>query len=162
MPRARCLSACCPLVVERQQSTQQFFRARRCALSIKQVIPAVGRVRRFQTRAGNVLEDAVRLAARLEATFAGGPRLTLADLACQWASAALRNNTETVDNAVKVAGKVSDKEFLRLLAPVYGWTEAKIDAILAERAKEGEGVEGGAKRDRNPSPRPQRHTTPLP
>lgn len=95
-------------------------------------IGLLGRVRRFQVKAGNVFEDAVRYAARLEGVYGVYAVPPLDDLSCRWESAALRNDTETVANATAVGDRVSKREYLRMLAPVYGWNAEKIEAILAE------------------------------
>jgi hypothetical protein len=95
-------------------------------------IGLLGRVRRFQVRAGNVFEDAVRFAARLEDVFGTRAAPALDDLTCRWENAAVRNDTEVVTNATAVGDRVSKREFLRMIAPVYGWNEEKIEAILAE------------------------------
>lgn len=95
-------------------------------------IGLLGRVRRFQVRAGNVFEDAVRFAARLEEVFGTRTVPVMNDLTCNWENPAVRNDTETVTNATAVGDRVSKREFLRMIAPVYGWNEEKIEAILAE------------------------------
>jgi hypothetical protein len=95
-------------------------------------IGLLGRVRRFQVKAGNVFEDVVRYAARLQAVYGVEAVPALDDLSCRWENPAVRNDTETVANATAVGDRVSKREFLRMIAPVYGWTDEKIDHILAE------------------------------
>jgi hypothetical protein len=92
----------------------------------------LGRVRRFQVKAGNVFEDAVRYAARIEQVYGLRSVPALDDLTCRWESPAVRNDTETTANAVAVADRVSRHEFLRLIAPVHGWNAEKIEAVMAE------------------------------
>jgi hypothetical protein len=103
-------------------------------------IGLLGRVRRFQVKAGNVFEDAVRFAARLETVYGVRAVPPLDDLMCRWESPAVRNDTETVTNATTVGDRVSKREFLRMIAPVYGWNEEKIDAILAEMDEDAAGA----------------------
>lgn len=101
--------------------------------SLKQrEVPLLGKVRRFQVPGGNVFEDVVRYAALLEGVFGTATPPALKDLSCRWENPAIRNDTETVANANTVGDRVSKREFLRMIAPVYGWNEEKIDAILAE------------------------------
>jgi len=52
---------------------------------------------------------------------------------CRWEDADIRNDAEVIANAIKMRELVGDKEVLRLVAPVWGYTAQQIDAILAEK-----------------------------
>lgn len=96
----------------------------------------LSKVTKFTVKNGNVWEDVMAYAARLQNTF--GTTLAPASLRwfCRWQSAELRNQSEVVKNAVLVADRVSEREFLRMIAPVFNWDAAKIEAILLERAED--------------------------
>jgi hypothetical protein len=96
----------------------------------------LAKVRKFTVKNGNVWEDAMAFAARLQATFGTQLPPASARWFCRWESAEVRDRAEIVQNAVLIGDKVSDREFLRMVAPVFGWDEAKIDAILIERGED--------------------------
>ena len=54
----------------------------------------------------------------------------------KWKSAQIRNDTEIVDNALKIADKLPLDEFFRLVAPVFGWNEEKIKELAEARQTE--------------------------
>lgn len=99
-------------------------------------IGLLGKVRRFQPKAGNVWEDVVSYSARLQATYSTKPAPQWTKLNVQWRNPELRDDSTIIANAVAVADRVGEKEFLRMIAPVYGWDESKIEAILAEKAEQ--------------------------
>lgn len=106
--------------------------------SLKQrEIGLLSKVKRFQVKAGNAWEDVVALAGRIQATY-GSPPPAAVRWYARWEDAQIRNNTEIIDNALKIADRVSEREFLMLVAPALGWDEPKVDAILVERAREAE------------------------
>lgn len=95
----------------------------------------IGRIQWAQVYWGNAWEDVIRLAALLEATYGTAP--PEADTwRCVWMDAELRNDQTIVEQALRLQPYVSEREFLRLVAPVYGWDEAKIERIMAERSSE--------------------------
>lgn len=96
----------------------------------------LGKVKRFQVKGGNAWENVLALAAQVQAAFGTKKPPTSKRWNTTWEEATIRNNREVIDNAVKVREAVGEKEFLRLIAPVYGWDEAKIEAILAYKAIE--------------------------
>jgi hypothetical protein len=53
-----------------------------------------------------------------------------------WRDAEPRSDAQVVENALKLQPFVSEREFLRMVSSVYGWDEAKISEILAERSGE--------------------------
>lgn len=96
----------------------------------------LSKVTKFSVKNGNVWEDVMAFAARLQATF--GTRLPPASARwfCRWQAAEIRNRTEIVTLAMTVADKISNRELLRLVAPAFGWDEDKIESILAERGED--------------------------
>jgi len=96
----------------------------------------LGKVRRFQVKGGNAWEDVLRMAYRVQQTFGQAQPPACERFMCRWQDAELRNDTAVIDNALKVADRVGQREFLRMIAPVYGWDEDHIDRIMAERAQE--------------------------
>lgn len=98
-------------------------------------IRLLGKVRRFQLKAGQAYEDMLALAWRVQAAYGEQPP-TYETLICRWRSAELRDDALVVDNAVKVADRVGDREFLKMIATVYDWSDEQIDQILADRSAE--------------------------
>ncbi|MCK6581086.1 MAG: phage portal protein [Anaerolineae bacterium] len=96
----------------------------------------LGKIRGFHTKAGNSWEDVMSLAARLQAEFGTAATPVNATWSCRWQPAELRNDTEVTKNAKEVADRVSARQFLRMIAPVWGWSNDQIDAIIEERDEE--------------------------
>jgi len=96
----------------------------------------LGKVRRFQVKGGNAWEDVLHTAYRVQQTFGQAQPPACERFMCRWQDAELRNDTAVIDNALKVADRVGQREFLRMIAPVYGWDEDHIDRIMTERAQE--------------------------
>lgn len=96
-------------------------------------IGLLGKVKRFQVKAGNAWEDVFGYAARVQAAFSNQQPPAFERFTCQWQDAELRSDTETVDNVLKVADRIGERETLRLLAPVFGWDADKIEQIMAEK-----------------------------
>lgn len=95
----------------------------------------IGRLKRTQTYWGNAWENVIALAARIEGTFGTSPPASTT-WRCAWQDAEPRDNAVLIDTALKLQSYVGEREFLRLIAPVYGWDEAKIAEIMAERTSE--------------------------
>lgn len=99
--------------------------------SLKQrEIKLLGKVERFQTKNGNAWEDAVALAHRVQQAFGETPP-PYEHLSARWRPAALRNDAEVIDNALKVADHIDRRTLLQLLAPAFEWDNAKIEDILS-------------------------------
>lgn len=107
--------------------------------SLKQrEIGLLGKARRFQGTAGAAWSQIIRLAARIESTYAKSPPPSAAlesDFRVQWADAAIRSDDEVIERALKVVDQVGTREFLRLIAPVFGYDEGKITALVEEKIK---------------------------
>lgn len=99
-------------------------------------IGLLGKVARFQTKAGNAWEDTLRVAHRIQAAFSPEQPPAVERFFCRWADAEIRNDTAVIDNALKIADRVGKREFLRLISGVFGWDDDKIDQIVQETAEE--------------------------
>lgn len=96
-------------------------------------IGLLGKVKRFQIKGGNAWEDVLRVAANVQNAFGGSAAPAVKRWTCKWEDADIRNDAEVIDNAVKMREIVGDREFMRLVAPVWGYDQQKIEAILAEK-----------------------------
>lgn len=92
------------------------------------------KVQVFSVRNGNVWEDVMAFAHRLAGVFGSVLPPVATRWTCRWRQAEIRNRTEIIDNALKVRESVGEKEFLRLIAPAYGYDPDKIAALMAEVA----------------------------
>lgn len=102
----------------------------------QRAIDLLGTVTRCQTVFGNSWEDLIKLSWAIEAEYSGKSPAAAESWSAAWASGEIRNKTEDVDNVLKVADRLDEKTVLEQLAPVFGWDDAKIEAILAARADE--------------------------
>jgi hypothetical protein len=105
-------------------------------------IGLLGKVKRFQVKAGNRWEDAMKLAARVQTAFGNDTPPAFTKITTQWADAELRNDETIGKNATVLANLGFVDEALRAMAPVFGWDETKILEILASKAsKDAAGLE---------------------
>lgn len=95
-------------------------------------IKLLGKVRRFQVKAGNGYEDAMMMAHRIQAAYGTQSPPEVTRWRTYWMDAEIRNDKDMVDNVMKVKDQIGPKETLRQLSPVFGWDEESIDRILAE------------------------------
>lgn len=101
--------------------------------ALKQMeVKLLGKVRRFQIKGGNAWEDVMSLAARVATAYGTQSPPVSKIWRARWASPEMRNDTETITNAKNVADKVGLKRFLKLIAPVYEFTEDDIQEIMAD------------------------------
>jgi hypothetical protein len=98
----------------------------------------LGKIRRCHVSFGNSWEDLLDLTAKIQEAYGGDKPPPYKSLSARWESGEVRNDTEVIDNALKVWDKVGDKEGLRLIAPVFDYDEAKIEQILEEKAEQTE------------------------
>jgi hypothetical protein len=101
-------------------------------------IGLLGKIARFQTKIGNAWEDVATLSARVASAF-GAPSVTVPERALwrtAWKSSKLRNEAEVIEQAGQLRDLVGLAESLRLIGDVYGWDEAKVQQVLAEREAE--------------------------
>lgn len=96
----------------------------------------LGKVERYQVRGGNQWEDTVALMARVQQAYGTvQPPPAATRWTCKWKNAEKRSDSEVIDNALKVADRVGDEEFLRLIAPVFDYDDAKIQQLVAAKAQ---------------------------
>lgn len=93
----------------------------------------LSKVMRAQPKAGNSWEDAMAMAARLEAAFSGKNSHVNARWDCKWKDSQVRNDAAIIANALAVRDAVGEFEFLRLIAPVFGYDEVKITELVKEK-----------------------------
>jgi hypothetical protein len=99
-------------------------------------IGLLGKVKRFQVKAGNAWEDWVQLAHRIQTAWGNEKPPVYERLYARWADIELRNDKETVENVLAVADRIGERETLRQLAPVFGWDESKIDELINEKRQD--------------------------
>jgi len=105
--------------------------------SLKQrEIGLLGKVRRFQTKAGNSWEDWVTLSHRVQLAYGSEKPPQYERLYARWRDAEMRNNKEVIENVLAVADRIGERETLRQLAGVFGWDAAKIEELIVERQEE--------------------------
>ena len=96
----------------------------------------LGKIGRFQVKTGNAWEDVMQMAARVQTAFGSKQPPQVQTWNTKWKDAQIRNDAETIQNAMMVADLVGEAETLRLVGKVFGWDEAKIKMIMAEKASE--------------------------
>ena len=102
--------------------------------SLKQrEIGLVGKVNRCHVSFGNAWENVAVMAWRVQSAYGNSQPPEYSRMATRWQSAEIRNDTETVDNVLKIADRLDERTVLELLAPVFKWDTGKIDAILNAR-----------------------------
>lgn len=90
-------------------------------------VKLLGKVRRFQVKAGNAWEDVMALAARLENAF-GNNSIQAKRWRTKWADAQMRNDSETIKN-VSTLNWLDVETRLNEIAPAFGWDKTTIDQI---------------------------------
>lgn len=97
----------------------------------------LGKVKRAQVGIGNAWEDAVKLAWQIQATYSSAPP-AYEEFTAKWASSEVRNNTEVIANAMLIREFIPYIDFLRIIAPVYGWSEMTIKEMVTTKQDEDE------------------------
>lgn len=98
----------------------------------------LGRVRRCHIVLGNAWEALAALSWRVEAAHGAARPPVSETWDSQWKPGEVRNDTEIVDNAKKIADRIDEETFLELVGGVFGFDAAKITQILERRAVETE------------------------
>lgn len=96
----------------------------------------VGKVMRAQTRIGNAWEDMLSMASVVHNAYDVARVDEAVVWDARWKDAQVRNDVDVIANAVAVRDAVGEREFLRLIGTVFGYTDDKIDAVMAERQVE--------------------------
>lgn len=98
-------------------------------------IGLIGKANRLMSRAGNAWEDALKLASHVQDAWGKQKAPTYQRFYSRWHPAEIRNDTQIVDNALKLRELFGDKQTLRAVATVYEFDEKQISDILKERDK---------------------------
>lgn len=105
--------------------------------SLKQrEVGLLGKVKAAHVKFGNTWEDVMALAWQVADAYAFQRPPTAGRWTARWESAQLRNDSETIRNALLMREVVSDREVLRLTAATLDYDEARITLIETERAEE--------------------------
>jgi hypothetical protein len=106
--------------------------------SLKQrEIGLIGKLKRFQIKAGNSWEDVMMAAWRAQAAYGKKQPPAVTRFNTQWADAEIRNDSETIADALailKQLGAGFNEEFLNMIAPVQKWDAAKVADIAKKLA----------------------------
>lgn len=97
----------------------------------------LGKVKRFQVKAGNKWEDVLYMAAVIQNIF-GARRAPESRWRCEWRDAQLRNDAETAQLIKAFEDRLSDREILRKLGtiPLFDYQEDEIERVMSEREAE--------------------------
>ncbi len=101
-------------------------------------VKLIGKVKRFEVKNGNAWEDAVRLAQRIETVYAPQQETPAFEtLTAQWDDPEVRNDAQFVDTMLKQyrEGVIDQRTYLESVQGIFGWDDAKVDAIVAETEK---------------------------
>lgn len=105
--------------------------------SLKQrEIGLLGKVKRGQVSFGNAWETAMALAWRIQTAYGMEKPPEVTRFFARWQSAEIRNDTQVVENALKLAEHIDGRTLLSMVAQVFDWDNDKIEAIV--KAKEAE------------------------
>ncbi len=88
---------------------------------------------------GNTWEDAFALAYDIHITFnTPGTADEYKTLSAKWKDPQIRNATEIIDNALKLAkeGYINQRHVLMEVADIFGWDKARIEQIIEETGTE--------------------------
>ena len=96
------------------------------------------RVKKLQTKFGNNWEDVIDISYKVQMAFgkAGKPPEGANGWETVWMPAEIRNDTEVVDNALKIAPIVDSRTVLEEIATVYKWDAVRINLILERLAEQ--------------------------
>lgn len=92
----------------------------------------LAKVRRAQVRFGNVHEDLLALAIKVYNVYGESTISDNVSLRCVWRDAEVRNDAEQIANAMMTRDILGDRETVRLLANVYGFTVEDQERILTD------------------------------
>lgn len=100
-------------------------------------------IKKTQTKLGNNWEDVIDIGHRVQMAFGTiKPPEGANGWETVWIPAEVRNDTEVIDNANKIADRISHRTYLEMIAPIVGWKEADIERELERRRDETEAQNG--------------------
>lgn len=88
----------------------------------------LAKIRSAHVSLGNAWEDVMRMAWDVQDTYGSRPP-AYTQFTAKWVGAEVRNDSEVIANANAVREFIPRIEYLRLIAPVFGWTDQKIQEI---------------------------------
>lgn len=106
--------------------------------SLKQrEVELLGKIRAFQNRARSSWRKAVQLSVMLQDIY-GRRQYDVTGLQIHWQSAELRDDNAIIRTALEEfkAGAIDHRTYLETVAPVRGWSDEKIEAILANTGEQ--------------------------
>lgn len=109
--------------------------------SLKQSeVGLLAKVKKAQTRFAESWGWAIELAQKVSLAYAKLNPAPSDDIlvAVKWQNSEIRNDAESIKNALMVRDDITPEAFLRLVAPVFGWDEATIqkEALAKKNEKE--------------------------
>ena len=96
-------------------------------------IGLLGKVKRFLVHAGNSWERVIEQAYNVALSYGGSKPPVVSAFSTRWADPQIRNDTQTVQNALAVRDIVGDRQTLRFVADVFDLDEAAIEKIMIEK-----------------------------
>lgn len=102
--------------------------------ALKQLeIGLLGKIRRAHISFGNAWENVAAMAHRVQSAYGTQAPPAVTTWSAQWKTAAIRDDAQVVASALSIADRVDERTFLEMIASVWNWDDAKIDAILDAR-----------------------------
>ncbi len=98
-------------------------------------IGLIGKVKRFQVKAGDAWCQVMDMAWKVQAAFGEQPP-DYERFRAKWTDPEIRNDTATIDNALKLRELIGDREALRMVGPILHLSDSDYDRILAEKAQD--------------------------
>ncbi len=89
----------------------------------------VGKVKKFNVKAGSVWEAVMAMAWKIEEAFGTAP----ADykyFTVKWGNAEIRNEQAIISNLAQIEKRLDDETLLEVLAPIFDWGPDKVKQIL--------------------------------
>lgn len=99
-------------------------------------IGLLGKIKKFQIRAGNSWEDAAALSVRVNDAFSTQKAPPSRSWRCEWKSAEIRNDNDVFAQAEVIEKLATLKAALQHMAQVTGWDSEYIEALLADREQQ--------------------------
>lgn len=98
--------------------------------------PLIGKVQRFQVKAGNSWEDVMTLSASVQRAFGTNNPPESRRWDARWKSAEVRDDAAVVDNILKLRDYLTPTVVLERTSSVTGLTDAQIKAVVDEKESE--------------------------
>jgi hypothetical protein len=96
-------------------------------------IGLLSKIKKAQTVFGNAWEDAMALAVLVQNAYGTTAAPTVESWSARWVDAQIRNATEQINNALLVRDIVGEDEVLNLIAPIFDYTDDKLQQLSEAR-----------------------------